>query len=97
LELQNAMKRAQNISEEIIRARHMITLNMMVVIDLLEQCHKHASQLGVVSPEVDLAAQRVIREHRYLLENISCLAERTSALSDQVGLPYRRSNTALTF
>jgi uncharacterized protein YjfI (DUF2170 family) len=86
LALQQAMKRTQTLNEDIIRARNMISLNIKVVIDLLEQYRKYSNQLGAVSADVDDAAQSIIREHEYLLNNVSCLMDRTSILSDNVCL-----------
>ena len=86
LALQQAMKRTQTLNEDIIRARNMISLNIKVVIDLLEQYRKYSNQLGAVSADVDDAAQSIIREHEYLLNNVSCLMDRTSTLSDDVCL-----------
>lgn len=96
LVLQKAMKRAQSLGEEIVRARHMISLNMKVIVDLLEQCRKYGDRLGAAPLDVDLAAQPIIREHQYLLENVSCLAERASTISDHVSLMYRFSTSKLT-
>lgn len=62
----------------------MIDLNKIVVKDLLAQYQQFREVLGEDFYEFESKMQSIIREHQYLLVNVTGLSERTSKLSDHV-------------
>lgn len=84
LRLQGVMKRVQYLSDQVLRSRQSIHLNMDVIKDIIEQVERLPIDLGTRVPNTGAKMQAILREHRYLLRNASGVAERIANLSENV-------------